>query len=174
MRTKILQPGEEDTERGLKRAQNLASTPVGEGHDNYLQGIIVQFDIYAPLYMWKQIQRYHWIDFISSMSTMHCITKFNIKKQCNKYVWKSTINRLNLLISRYNENRDKEVWYEIISNVPSGFILGASLTTNYRQLKTIYNQRKNHRLNEWRELCEWIKTLPHSELIINDRNGEEK
>lgn len=65
MRTKILQPGEEDTEKGLKRAQNLANTPVGEGHDNYLQGIIVQFDIYAPLYMWKQIQRYHWIDFIS-------------------------------------------------------------------------------------------------------------
>lgn len=108
------------------------------------------------------------------MSTMYCITKFNIKEQCNKYVWRSTINRLNLLISRYNENRDKEVWYEIISNIPSGFILGASLTTNYRQLKTIYNQRKNHRLNEWREFCEWIKTLPHSELIINDRNGEEK
>lgn len=168
MRIVISQPDEELTEKDYKRARKLANTGLGEGHDNFLNAVIVQFDLYAPLYMWKQIQRYHFMDFASSQSTMHCITKFNIKEQCNDYVWPQTVRRLNILVKKYNEKADKEVWKEIISNVPSGFILGATMTTNYRQLKTIYNQRKNHRLDEWKTFCKWIESLPHSELIIGE------
>ena len=169
MRTKIVQPDEELTEKDYKRATKLANTGLGEGHDNYLNAVIVQFDLYAPLYMWKQIQRYHFMDFISSQSTMHCITKFNIKEQCNKYVWPQTARRLNLLVKKYNEKADKEIWKEIIANVPSGFVLGSSMTTNFRQLKTIYNQRKNHKLDEWKDFCKWIESLPHSELITGNK-----
>lgn len=165
MRTAITSPEEELTAKDFKRAEKLANTGLGEGHDNYLNGIIVQFDLHAPLYMWKQIQRYHWMDFISSQSTMHCITKFNLMEQCNDFVWPQTIRRLKILLKKYEENKDKKNWKEIISNVPCGFILGASMTTNYRQLKCIYSQRKNHRLDEWKEFCRWVETLPHSEFI---------
>lgn len=65
MRTAITSPEEELTAKDFKRAEKLANTGLGEGHDNYLNGIIVQFDLHAPLYMWKQIQRYHFVDFIS-------------------------------------------------------------------------------------------------------------
>lgn len=173
MRTKIVQPDEELTEKDYKRAERLANTGLGEGHDQWLTGCIVQFDIYAPMYMWPQVQRYNWIDpvntvdfqFLSSQSKMHCITKFDIKTQCTEYVWPQTIRRLNILIKKYNEKADKEVWKEIIANIPSGFILGATLVTNYRQLKTMYSQRKNHRLDEWKEFCKWVESLPHSEFI---------
>lgn len=177
MRTEIIQPGQEDLPKGLKRARNLASTQMGQGHDNFLNGIVVQFDIYAPLYMWKQLQRYHFLDFISSQSTMHCITKFDITKQCNKYVWKSTQKRLALLVKKLNESggENKELWYEIISNVPSGFILGATMTTNYRQLKTIYNQRKNHKLKEWHEFCNIMEEkLPKFKELIEGENYEKQ
>ena len=63
------------------------------------------------------------------------------------------------------------MYLEILYNNPAGFRLTAGMTTNYRQLKTIYAQRKNHRLPEWREFCKWIQTLPHSELIIGKDNN---
>lgn len=157
MRTQIFNKVSEETyEKALKRMRTLGSAATGSGHDSPLRGIIVQFDIYAPLYWWKQAQRYHWFDFISSQSTMHCITKFDVRKQCSEYVWEETINKLQELINYYNnqENKDKEVWYEIIANIPSGFMLGASMTTNYQQLKTMYFQRKNHKLKEWKEFCD--------------------
>lgn len=70
------------TESDFKRAERLGSTRNGEGHDNFLKGILVQLDVTAPLYWWKQAQRYHWFDFISSQSTMHCLMKFDVESQC--------------------------------------------------------------------------------------------
>jgi len=98
--------------------------------------------------------------------------KFDVRKQCSEYVWEETIDRLQELINYYNnqENKDKEVWYEIIANVPSGFMLGASMTTNYQQLKTMYFQRKNHKLHEWKEFCDWCLTLPHFAEFIGIQN----
>lgn len=173
MRTQIFNKVSEETyEKALKRMRTLGSAATGSGHDNPLKGIIVQFDIYAPLYWWKQAQRYHWFDFISSQSTMHCITKFDVRKQCSEYVWEETIDKLQKLINFYNEqeNKDKEVWYEIIANIPSGFMLGASMTTNYQQLKTMYFQRKNHKLKEWKEFCDWCLTLPYFAEFIGIQN----
>ena len=161
----------------------LASTPTGCGEDNFLNGIIVQFDLYAPLYMWKQIQRYHWMDFISSQSTMHRLVKFNIAEQCVKDTDEEVMYRVQELVDRYNNfvegykpiADDPEIkkireskWRTIVASLPCGFVLGATMTTNYRQLKTQFWQRYNHKLREWREYCAWILTLPHSELIVGE------
>ena len=82
MRTVMANNLLDPTDKDLKRAALLGNTGPGEGHDNFLNGIIVQFDLYAPLYMWKQIQRYHFLDFVSSQSTMHRLLKFDVATQC--------------------------------------------------------------------------------------------
>lgn len=174
------------TEKDFTRACKLGNTGCGEGHDNFLNGIIVQFDIYAPLYMWKQIQRYHFLDFISSQSTMHRLTKFNIKEQCVSDVDGLILERYQTLLDSYNsfdnilkkeweDNPNKmqkiknKKWRKLVASLPCGFVLGATMTTNYRQLKTIYHQRKNHKLKEWREFCDWCEGLPHfKELCLKE------
>ena len=152
---------EYDYSKDFKRACNLGTTKSGEGHDNFLNGIIVQFDIYAPLYMWKQLQRYHFLDFISSQSTMHRLAKFDVKSQCVSDVDEVILNRYQVLLNQYIFSDNKPNWRTLVASLPSGFILGATMTTNYRQLKTIYNQRKHHKLNEWRMFCEWCEQLPY-------------
>lgn len=147
------------------RAEKLGSTKNGLGHDNFLKGIIVQLDITAPLYFWKQAQRYHWFDFVSSQSTMHCLLKFDVEKQCVKDTNKEILAIMKKLIAEYNELPEdapnkKEKWRELVASLPCGFCLGASMTTNYQQLKTMYIQRKNHKLQEWHDFCAWCDTLP--------------
>ena len=78
MRTKI--DTSEPTEKDFIRASKLGACRGGEGHDNYLKGITVQVDIVAPLFWWKEAQRYHWFDFVSSESTMHCLLKFDVSQ----------------------------------------------------------------------------------------------
>jgi len=173
MSTKIMdldflcKAGEKDHER----AKKLSATPIGSGHDQFLTSIIVQFDLTFPLKAWVEIQRYHFIDFCSSMSTMHKITKMDISRCCNKNVDKVIINILKKYIKEYNENPTDENFYKVIYNIPSGLEYTARLTTNYRQLKTIYQQRKHHRLPDWKVFCNWIETLPHSEYIIGENNA---
>ncbi|MGP1413792.1 MAG: hypothetical protein ACTTID_01475 [Bacillales bacterium] len=158
---------EEITEKDFLRCQKLGQTPQGAGHDNFLKGILVQFDVIAPLYWWKQAQRYHWLDFISSQSTMHCLLKFDISQQCvsetNNDILKivEKIKDEYNLISEADKTAKKAKWRELVASTPCGFCLGASMTTNYQQLKTIYNQRKYHKLDEWRIFCDWCLTLPH-------------
>lgn len=144
----------------------LGNSKAGSGHDQFLTGILVSFDLEASIKMWVELQRYHFIDFVSSQSTMHRVTKMNFGGQCNDYVWGETINRMNGCIEEYNKIKDKgsqaatDLYLEILYNVPTGFGLTARLTTNYRQLKTIYHQRRNHRLPEWRRFCSEIEDLP--------------
>lgn len=153
--------------------RKLGSCTVGGGHDNFLNGIVVQFDLTCSLKMWPQIQRYHFVDFVSSQSTMHRITKFDPGKQCNKYVHKEIIGILKLLIDVYNKYPTHENYLNILYNIPTGFELTARMTTNYRQLKTIYYQRKNHRLDEWKEFCRWIESLPcFRGLCLGGESGE--
>ena len=160
----------EVTEKDIKRAVNLGNCRQGEGHDNYLKGILVQLDVTAPLYWWKQAQRYHWFDYISSQSTMHCLLKFDIEKQCVSETNKEILDILKKLVDEYNQINDddsnkKTKWRELVASLPCGFCLGASMTTNYQQLKTMFNQRKYHKLKEWHTFCEWCLTLPRfSEL----------
>lgn len=148
--------------------KSLGSARVGSGHDNFLNGIIVQFDLTCTIKMWVEAERYHFLDFVSSQSTMHKITKLDPNKQCNKYVLQETVENLGKLIQHYNNDPTPENYLAVLYNVPVGFELTARMTTNYRQLKTIYFQRRNHRLPEWREFCKWIETLPYfNDLCLN-------
>ena len=158
----------DSNDKDTSRAKKLAATPIGSGHDQFLTSIIVQFDLTFPLKCWVELQRYHFIDFCSSMSTMHKITKMDIDKTCNQYVDNKIIEILENYIIEYNNSPTDDNFYKVIYNIPSGFEYTARLTTNYRQLKTIYAQRKNHRLPDWHVFCDWIKTLPYSELITQE------
>lgn len=97
------------TDKDFARARALGSTRVGEGHDNYLNGIVVQFDLYAPLYMWKQIQRYHFLDFISSQSTMHRLAKFKVHAQCVADTDEQILNRYQEILDYYNQLDDLDI-----------------------------------------------------------------
>ncbi len=170
----------EVSEKDLKRGSVLGSARSGEGHDNYLKGIVVEFDVTAPLYWWKQAQRYHFFEFVSSQSTMHCLLKFDLESQCVKDTNKEVLAILNRLKNEYNaisdENKEekKAKWRELVASLPCGFCLGATMVTNYQQLKTMYNQRKLHKLDEWHVFCDWCKTLPHFlELTGVEKKNEE-
>lgn len=151
------------------RVRSLGKCGMGTGHDNWLNGIIVQFDLTFSNKAWVEAERYHFLDFVSSQSTMHKITKLDPEKQCNEYVTSAAIRNLQDLIDVYNADPTAENYLRVLYNVPSGFELTARMTTNYRQLKTIWNQRRNHRLPEWRKFCTWIETLPHFEELCLDR-----
>ena len=154
----------------------LAQCGLGEGHDNFLNGVLVQFDLTFTNKAWVEAERYHFLDFISSQSTMHRITKFDLDKAYISYVdprmieiMKEKVNEYNQLLSEDKTNPVlKEKYLEILYSNPAGFRLTAKMTTNYRQLKTIYKQRRNHRLPEWQAFCDWVLTLPHAELITTD------
>lgn len=154
----------------VSRAKKLGTTNLGEGHDNFLNGIIAQFDLTFSNKVWVECERYHFIDFISSQSTMHRIAKFDLNSQYNQYVDTRMIDIMNELKDKYNDSQDKEDYLKLLYSNPAGFMLRAGMTTNYRQLKTIYRQRKNHRLPEWREFCEWIETLPMFKEICLKEN----
>lgn len=153
------------SDKDILRAEKLGNARPGSGHDNFLKGILVQMDVTAPLFWWKQAQRYHWFDFVSSQSTMHCLLKFNVKTQCVDETDPRVLEVLDSLIKEYNEmpemsEEKKKLWRIIVASLPCGFCLGATMTTNYQQLKTMYNQRKTHKLVEWQEFCRWCETLP--------------
>lgn len=150
----------------LKRAIKLSNTPFASGHDNWLQGIIVQFDLDFPIKAWTELQRYHFIDFVSSMSTMHRLKSFNLDEAYDEYVDSRIIDIMKELQSEYNNNPTPENFHRLVMSNPSGMNLTARMTTNYRQLKTIYHQRKNHRLFVWREFCDWVESLPYAEEFI--------
>jgi len=144
---------------------NLASVPTGTGHDNFLKGIVVQFDLTMTVKMSVELERYHFIDFVSSQSTMHRITKFDLDTAYISYVDKRIIDIIREKVDEYNSmdegEQKKEKYLEILYSNPCGMRLTARMTTNYQQLKTIYQQRKNHRLPEWRTFCKWCESLPH-------------
>lgn len=153
--------------------QACTSCNTGEGHDNALKGIIVQFDLTMSNKAWVEGERYHWFEIVSSQSTMHKLNKFNVAEQCNKYVDDRIIAVLQEKIDTYNALVARKASGEDISNdviatarlfmlynTPSGFELTAGMTTNYQQLKTIYQQRRHHALPDWQMICDWIETLP--------------
>ena len=175
MRTVMANNLLDPTDKDLKRAALLGTTGAGEGNDNFLNGIIVQFDLYAPLYMWKQIQRYHFLDFISSQSTMHRLLKFDVATPCVSDTDPVIVRRYQDLVADYNAAPDAAKWRTLVASLPCGFVLGATMTTNYRQLKTIYLQRRNHKLKEWHDFCAWCETLPlFTTICLGEGTSESK
>lgn len=169
------EPRKED----LARAIRLGNTPNGAGHDNYMNGIIVQFNMTAPVKIWTESDRYHFFDFVSSQSTIHRIQKMefnNPDKSFEVYTDDVMINRAIELQERYNANPTHENFLVLIHSVPVGTLLTARMTTNYRQLKTIYSQRCYHILPEWHDFCDWVKTLPYAvELgVCGKQNSDDK
>ena len=168
-----------------KGIKSCANCDTGEGHDNFLKGIVVQFDLTFSNKAWVEAERYHFLDFVSSQSTMHMITKFDVKSQCNRYVDPRIIDIVQEKINEYNrlkelnkingfskERQDimNELYLEILYNVPSGFQITAGMTTNYQQLKTIYQQRRHHKLPDWQIFCDWCESLPLFKELCIDRN----
>lgn len=176
-------------DKDMTRCQNLVSaTKSGNmAHAQFLTGIRVNFDLTCSNKMWVEAERYRFLEFVSSQSTMHRITKFDLDKAYNGYVDKRIIEIMKEKVKEYNafiEVREaakgqpeivaelnrilKEMYLEILYSNPAGFTLTARMTTNYRCLRNIYKQRKDHRLPEWREFCKWIETLPYAEeFLIN-------
>ncbi len=147
--------------------KHLFSCTAGTGHDQALTGIVVQFDLTFTVKAWTEAERYHFLDFISSQSTMHRIAKFELDGQYIDYVDPRIIEVMQELKERYNQTKDREDYLRLLYSNPCGFKLTAAMTTNYRQLKTIYQQRKNHRLPEWRAFCRQIEELPlFKELVL--------
>lgn len=143
----------------------LASSPKGEGHDTFLNGIIVSFDLTFTVKAWTEAERYHFLEFISSQSTMHKLADFDLEFQYSPYTDKRMIEIMKELQAKYKETKSDEDFLKLVYSNPCGFKLTAKMVTNYRQLKTIYSQRKNHRLPEWREFCKRIENLPFFKLL---------
>ena len=156
---------EQCTNEITDRTRSLATCEKGSGHDQFLTGIIVQFDLTFSVKAWVEAERYNFLDFVSSQSTMHRIASLDVDEQCNEYVTENTKKELQKMKDAYNADKTPENYLKLRYNVPGGFRITARMTTNYRQLKTIYWQRKTHRLPEWREFCKWVETLPCSEFI---------
>lgn len=173
-------------ENDFNRGINLASAKAGSGHDNFLSGIVVQFDIKYPQYWTPEFQRYHFIQIISSQSKMHRLvtaaSSGEFASMFNKYVDKDIIKQVQSYIEGYNElanvKSNELVIYEkryhyfmkALSNLPMGYEMWMTITTNYLQLKTIYNQRKGHKLKEdWGAFCDWIESLPRFNELIHKK-----
>ena len=160
-------------EHDIARAVKLANAK-GGGHNQFLSGIGVSFDLTCTNKMWVEMERYRFVTFVSSQSTMHRIAKFDLSKAYNKYVDKRVVEVMEALKKEYEENPTPENYLRLLYTNPSGFELTARLTTNYRCLRNVYEQRRNHRLPEWRAFCRWIETLPYAEeLILNRRDNVE-
>ena len=152
----------QDWPYAYQRGCKLGNAKSGSGHDNFLKGIIVQADLTAPQYFWPQWQRYHFQDIVSSQSKMHRITKMDMNNACNEYVLPQIKDIAQGLINVYNEieKPTQEQFQKLISNIPLGLNLTAGITTNYLQCKGVYNQRRGHKLKEWKMYCDWIESLP--------------
>jgi hypothetical protein len=102
---------------------------------------------------------------------MHKITSRKLTEDdFTKDTFEYSITGINNLIEEYSENKSPEVFNQIVSNLPSGYMKWMGISTNYLQLKTIYNQRRHHKLTEWQEFCDFIETLPMGNLITGKSN----
>ena len=144
---------------------SLGRASIGSGHDNFLNGIIVQFDLKCSNKMWAEMQRYHFMDFVSSQSTMHRAAHFNLDESFCEWVDVDVKAACARLQDAFNADPSVEKYLKLLYSLPSGLELSARMTTNYRQLKTIYYQRRDHRLPEWRVFCKWLETLPNAQWI---------
>ena len=181
-------------DKDWRRGLNLTKASNGNGaHGQWLTGVRVAFDLTCTNKMWVEAERYRFLEFVSSQSTMHRITKFNLRNQYNEYVDTRVIGIMEDKVRQYNDlaetmkeidpnsptsqeayaKRMKQLYLEILYTNPAGFELTARMTTNYRCLLNIYIQRHDHRLPEWREFCEQLLELPYFADIVNAYNGGE-
>jgi hypothetical protein len=187
MRTEL--PERHADEKDIRRGLNLTKASNGNGaHGQWLTGVRVAFDLTCTNKMWVEAERYRFLEFVSSQSTMHRITKFDLSNQYCEYVDERVIAIMNEKVDEYNKLKEtidnlpseisdkvrqdynellKKKYLEILYTNPAGFELTARMTTNYRCLLNIYVQRRDHRLPEWREFCQQLLTLPMFQEIVD-------
>ena len=163
----------------------------GSEHAKYRRMITVTVDILAPLYWWKEFDTYKVGTVANSCSTMHSIhkKKFEIADFSNEHLlsddfkldWgddipfsllMTIVNALNSYRALYLETKDKTYWWQMIQLLPSSYNQRRTVMLNYEVLSNIYHQRKDHKLDEWRDFCKWIESLPYSSEIIMAKRGE--
>lgn len=146
----------------------------GTEHRKYMRMMPVYVRITAPLYWWKEFDTYKVGVVANSCSTMHKIAdkEFTLEDFSTEHLYDISINKFNNLICRLNECREKYLetkykdwWWQMIQLLPSSYNQTRNVMLNYEVLANIYRQRKGHKLDEWREVCKWIESLPYSELI---------
>ena len=166
----------------------------GSDHRKFLRFINVTCDITAPLYWWKEFDTYKVGTVRNSCSTMHTIAKkeftlddFSIEHiesidfidvdalgytDCssidNWTLAKLIVEVLNFNRKKYLETKGKGYWWQIIQLLPSSYNQRATVQLNYEVLMKMYHERKNHRLDEWKTFCEWVKTLPYMGELLSD------
>lgn len=146
----------ESNEKRLKLAKVLVKRGLNSGESNFLTGITVDLTVNASIKWWQQAERYHWFQIVMSQSVMHSVATGD---------WEFTPDTPKDVISLFNENvdryRNKEISkISLIYSVPVGLKEKARVTTNYLQLLTMYHQRKNHALPEWKEFCRIVEEMP--------------
>ena len=150
----------------------------GPVHGKYKRMIVVYLDITAPLYWWKEFDTYKVGTVANSCSTMHKIhakefTLDDFSHEHLKSAYKSAlgfvIGNLNIARLNYLETKDKDDWWQMIQLLPTSYNQKRTVMLNYEVLTNIYESRKNHKLDEWREFCKWIERLPYSELITGGK-----
>ena len=153
----------------MKRLRNA-----GTDHGKFMRMIVVYADITAPLYWWKEFDTYKVGTVANSCSTMHKIQdkEFTMEDfsherldSLNRSILFQIIKTLNADRLTYLDSKDKQWWWNMIQFLPSSYNQKRTVMLNYEVLANIYKSRKNHKLDEWKELCKWIEGLPYSELI---------
>lgn len=160
--------------RGKRVLKSLLAKPLNSGEANVLTGVLVRMRVAGSIKWWQQAQRYHWFQIAMSESVMHMIANPNINLDINHFeaseygplgkhspVIQAFINYRNNLLDRYNGvPLPSKVKRELIYSVPVSLIEEAYVTTNYLQLMTMYKQRYNHTLDEWKVFCAYVYQLP--------------
>ena len=145
----------------------------GTDHRKFMRMITVYLDVTAPLYFWKEFDTYKVGTVANSCSTMHKIhaKEFTLEDfSCEKLYdplgdLRPIVDRLNVYRERYLETKDKNDWWQMIQLLPTSYNQKRTVMLNYEVLANIYKSRRNHKLDEWHTLCDWIEELPYSELI---------
>ncbi|MCQ2509681.1 MAG: hypothetical protein MJ116_04385 [Lachnospiraceae bacterium] len=159
--------------KDLHLAEVLAKA--GTDHGKYLRMITVYTDVTAPLYWWKEYDTYKVGTVADSCSTMHKIqSKEFVREDFSfEHLTERNLQMLDRIIEVLNDSRDafnrnlqKDDWWQMIQMLPSSFNQKRTILLNYAVLKNMYHSRKAHKLDEWRIFCQWIETLPYSQLII--------
>lgn len=160
----------------LKLLRNLANA--GPDHGKYLRMIQVYCDVTGPLYWYKELDTYRMGVEKNSCSTMHKIHSEPITMSDFSHDKLNLlgVNMLKILVDQleanrrlFLENKDKKHWWQIIQLLPSSYNQRRTYMFSYAALRSIYHARKNHKLDEWREFCEFIRMLPYAaELITNE------
>jgi hypothetical protein len=160
---------QEEFEKSLPRAIQLANTPNCSGHQNFLKGIRVSFDVKYPNYISPELQRYNWVDIVTSSSKMHKLASMDVDACFNEFVSEESKSQMRELLNQYNADKSYDNFMRLLSNCPQGIELFMRVSTNYLQLKTIYHQRKHHRLfHDWQVgFCEeFVEQLPYAKEFI--------